>query len=100
MWGFKICFGWGFFVCFKIKLLPQWWQEIRRTMFVFRILNLLKLQLFSLLTGSKSSVNCNTARAELVNEWFKTSFCPRRSLLHVLLEMEQNGMEFILIFII
>uniref|UniRef100_A0A8C0BU79 Cohesin subunit SA n=1 Tax=Buteo japonicus TaxID=224669 RepID=A0A8C0BU79_9AVES len=30
-------------------------------------------------------------RVELVNEQFKTSFCPRRSLLHVLLEMEQNG---------
>jgi len=39
-------------------------------------------------------------RAELVNEQFKTSFCPRRSLLHVLLEMEQNGVEFILIFTI
>lgn len=69
-------------------------------MFGFRILNLLKLQLFSLLRGSKSSLNGNAARAELVNERFKASFCPRRSLLHILLELEQNGVEFILIFII
>lgn len=34
------------------------------------------------------------------NEQFKISFCPRKSLLHVLLEMEQNSVVFILIFII
>lgn len=39
-------------------------------------------------------------RTEFGNEQFKVSFCPRKTLLYVLLEMECNGMEFILIFII